>query len=499
MGCLSFFRDDRLKPMQPIKRHILSLVAVALILGGTAATALAQAPAPVDRVVPTSRAETQLSFAPVVRKVAPAVVNIYTRKVEVTRKRSPLMDDPLWRRFFPDDFAAAGPVRKRVRTSLGSGVIVDAGGTIITNVHVVRGAEEIRVVLSDRREFDARVVLTDPRTDLAVLSIDTGGEQLPFLRFFDSDKLEVGDLVLAIGNPFGVGQTVTSGIVSGLARTTVGVTDFRFFIQTDAAINPGNSGGALVTMDGRLAGINTAIYSRSGGSVGIGFAVPSAMVRTVVAAVAAGGPVVRPWIGATGRGVSAAIAGSIGMARPRGVIVGRVHPASPAAAAGIRIGDIIVAVNGHQVDDPQALRFRFATLPVGGTAKVSVIRGGREISVDVALKPAPQIPLAETTRMKGNLPLAGTTIANLSPALADAIGLDTGLEGVIVLQVAPGSAAQRLRMQKGDILRAVNTHTVTSVAALKEYLKTAGPQSRWRISFDRKGRTLTVVVGGGGP
>ncbi len=480
--------------------YVRRLIAPALILIGVAVgPALAQGPASADRIVPTSRTETQLSFAPIVRKVAPAVVNIYTRKVEVTRRRNPLMDDPIWRRFFPDEFAAGGPVRKRVRNSLGSGVIVDAGGTIITNVHVVRGAEEIRVVLSDRREFDARVVLTDPRTDLAVLSIDTGGEDLQFLRFFDSDKLEVGDLVLAIGNPFGVGQTVTSGIVSGLARTTVGVTDFRFFIQTDAAINPGNSGGALVTMDGRLAGINTAIYSRSGGSVGIGFAVPSAMVRTVVAAVAGGARVVRPWFGATGQGVTAAIAGSIGMARPRGVIVGRVHPASPAAAAGLRLGDIVTAVNGHQVDDPQALRFRFATLPVGGTAKLSLLRGGREISIDIALKAPPQIPPAETTRLKGNLPLAGTTIANLSPALADAIGLDTGLEGVIVLQVAPRSAAQRLRLKKGDILRAVNTHTVTSVGALKAYLKSAGPQPRWRISFDRKGRALTVVVSGGQP
>ena len=478
---------------RPIRLFALALA----IMGVVVAPAFSQTRAAPERVVPNSRAEVQLSFAPLVRKVAPAVVNIYTRKVEVTRRRSPLMDDPIWRRFFPDDFASGGPVRKQVRTSLGSGVIVDAGGTIVTNVHVVRGAEEIRVVLSDRREFDARVVLNDPRTDLAVLSIDAGGEALPFLRFFDSDKLEVGDLVLAIGNPFGVGQTVTSGIVSGLARTTVGVTDFRFFIQTDAAINPGNSGGALVTLDGRLAGINTAIYSRSGGSVGIGFAVPSAMVRTVVSA--GGSRVVRPWFGATGQGVTATIAGSIGMARPRGVIIGRVHPASPAAAVGLRLGDIVLSVNGHEVDDPQALRFRFATLPVGGSARLLVRRGGKEIALDIVLKAPPQVPPADTIRLGGPHPLVGPTIANLSPALADAIGLDTGLEGVIVLKIAAGSAATRLRLQKGDILRAVNTHTVTSVKALSSYLGETAPQPRWRVSFDRKGRTVTVVVSGGQP
>jgi Do/DeqQ family serine protease len=487
--------------MRPFPSLFSALLAVTMV---TAGAAFAQQPAPAmpqvsaEKAVPASRGEVQLSFAPVVRKVAPAVVNIYTKKVELKRQRSPLLDDPIWRRFFPDDFASGGPVRKQVRTSLGSGVIVNASGLIVTNVHVVRGAEEIRVILADRREFDARVVLADPRTDLAVLRIDTHGEKLSFIEFFDSEKLEVGDLVLAIGNPFGVGQTVTSGIVSALARTTIGVTDYRFFIQTDAAINPGNSGGALVTMDGRLAGINTAIFTKTGGSVGLGFAVPSAMVKAVVAGVASGGKLVRPWLGVSGQRVTSAIAASIGMARPRGVIIGKVHPESPAASAGLRLGDVVTAVNGLDVDDDQALRFRFATLPASGEARLTVIRGGREISVPVKLVRPPEVPPRDSRRIDGNNPLSGATVVNLSPAVADALGLPDDTRGVIIISVAGNSTARRVGFLPRDVIRAVNTETVTSTGGLADYLTQADGMPRWRVTFERKGRTLTVVTGGGG-
>ncbi len=447
------------------------------------------------KATPKSQAQVQLSFAPVVKKAAPAVVNIYTRRVELKRRRSPLLDDPIWRHFFPDGSDFGGRVQKRVRTSLGSGVIVHSGGVIVTNVHVIRGAEEIRVVLADRREFDAKVLLADTRTDLAVLRINTGGEDLPFIRFHDSETLEVGDLVLAIGNPFGVGQTVTSGIVSALARTAVGVTDYRFFIQTDAAINPGNSGGALVTMDGRLAGINTAIYSRNGGSVGIGFAVPSAMVKTVVAGLATGGKVVRAWFGATSQHVSAQIAASIGLTRPRGVIISKVHPNGPAAAAGIQPGDVVIAVNKLEVDDPEALRFRFATLRVGGTAKLSVIRGGRILMLPIALKAPPEVPPRDTTTLAGSNPLAGAHVANLSPALADELSLLSDAEGVVVLMVSRGSIAQRVRLQAKDVIRAVNGVQVTSVAMLKTFLAKADGTPRWHITFERQGRILSIAIG----
>ena len=285
-----------------------SALLAALFLAGGAGRAAAED-------VPSSRAEIQLSFAPLVKQVAPAVVNIYTHTV-VTQQQplSPLFNDPFFRQFFGDDFF--GKPVERDQNALGSGVLVRADGLVVTNVHVIKGAQEIKVVLSDGREFTAKPVTVDDQTDIALLKIDPAGAELPVLELADSDALEVGDLVLAIGNPFGVGQTVTSGIISALARTQRGINDYGFFIQTDAAINPGNSGGALVTLDGRLAGINTAIVTRTGGSVGIGFAIPANMVRTVIAAVDNGGQVVRPWIGATGQPVTAELAEGFGLAHP---------------------------------------------------------------------------------------------------------------------------------------------------------------------------------------
>ncbi|MCH8917197.1 MAG: Do family serine endopeptidase [Alphaproteobacteria bacterium] len=454
------------------------------------------APASPDlRRVPQSREQIVHSFAPVVRKVAPAVINVYALRVERSRARSPLFDDPFFRRFFGQEFGLEGPARKRVRTSLGSGVIVDPRGIIVTNVHVIEGADVIRAVLSDRREFEAKVVLTDKRTDLAVLKIDTKGEQLPYLSLRDSDALEVGDLVLAIGNPFGVGQTVTSGIVSALARTTVGVTDFSFFIQTDAAINPGNSGGALVTMDGGLVGINTAIYSKTGGSIGIGFAIPSAMVRAVLAGVSAG-RVVRPWLGASSQPVTAGLAKSLSINPPRGVLVNKVSPAGQAAAAGLRVGDVITAVNGRAVNDPKALRFRIATLAVGGTARLDILRAGKQRQISVALSAPPEIPPRETTRISGANPLHGVQVANLSPALADELSMDQDLAGVVILGMAQQSFARRAGIKPKDIIRGVNGRAVENVAALRRIFQRLEGAIRWRLILERKGQTFTLALGG---
>ncbi|MGB0627594.1 MAG: trypsin-like peptidase domain-containing protein, partial [Alphaproteobacteria bacterium] len=292
-------------------------------------------PAAAQRAVPDDREQVMLSFAPLVRAASPAVVNVFTRKAVRSRgPASPLFNDPFFRRFFGDSLGPAQP-RQRFENSLGSGVIVRPDGLIVTNFHVIEGADSITVVLSDRRELEATILREDERTDLAILKIDAGDEVLPHIALSDSDELEVGDLVLAIGNPFGVGKTVTSGIVSGLARTQVGISDFNFFIQTDAAINPGNSGGALLRMDGTLAGINTAIFSRSGGSQGIGFAIPSNMVRTVIDGAAAGKALRRAWLGAAFDTVTADIAEAIGLARPEGVILSEIHPRGPAARAGL--------------------------------------------------------------------------------------------------------------------------------------------------------------------
>jgi Do/DeqQ family serine protease len=310
--------------------------------------ALSSPAAAQDRRVPTG-AELKLSFAPIVQRVAPAVVNVYAAKV--VENRNPLFDDPLFRRFF----GSPDMPRERVQRSLGSGVIVDPSGLVVTNNHVIEGASEIKVALSDKREFEAEVVLKDPRTDLAIMRIKDQRERFPAIEFGDSDDLQVGDVVLAIGNPFAVGQTVTQGIVSALARTQIGITDYQFFIQTDAAINPGNSGGALVDVHGRLAGINTAIYSRSGGSIGIGFAIPANMVKVVVASARGGGAaVLRPWLGAKLQAVTAEIAESLSLKRPSGALVATVSPRSPASRAGLRTGDVIVAIDGQIVDDPNA-------------------------------------------------------------------------------------------------------------------------------------------------
>jgi len=432
-----------------------------------------------------------LSYAPLVKRAAPAVVNIYTRKVVRESFRAPFFNDPFFRRFFGDDFNLGRP-RERIQNSLGSGVIVRPQGIVVTNHHVVQGADEITVALADRREFEAKVILSDERTDLAVLKIDAGTTRFASMEMMDSDELEVGDIILAIGNPFGVGQTVTSGIVSALARTQVGVADYRFFIQTDAAINPGNSGGAMVTMDGRLAGVNTAIFSKSGGSIGIGFAIPANMVRSVVDSALSGGKLVRPWLGASGQAVTSDIAAARGLDRPGGVLINAVHKAGPAAAAGLRVGDVVTAVDGKTVFDPAGLSFRVATRPLGGTVALTVVRPKGNAELLIALKPAPEKPRRNVSLLQDAHLFQGATIGNLSPAFADEIGIDSMARGVIVLKIAPGSRAARLRLKPGDIVLRIND---TETKLVKDVVTAGrGEQTEWRISVRRGERVLNVVV-----
>lgn len=447
-----------------------------------------------SRTVPTSRAEKMLSFAPLVKSAAPAVVNIYTRRVVRARTATPLFNDPFFRRFFGDQFQFGGQTRNRVQNSLGSGVIVSSDGMIVTNYHVIDKADEITVVLTDRREFEAEVVTRDERTDLAVLRIRSGAAKLPFLKLRDSDTLEVGDLVLAIGNPFGVGQTVTSGIVSALARTARGVSDFGFFIQTDAAINPGNSGGALVALDGGLIGINTAIYSRGGGSNGIGFAIPSNMVATVIGSALKGGAVVRPWIGARGQTVDADIARSLGLTTPSGVLINSVHPTGPASDAGLKIGDVIVSIGGKEVPDANSLRFRIATRSVGGEARIGAIRNGSLIEMRVRLIAAPEDPPRDLSLITGENPYAGAEVANLSPALTEELALDSEATGVIVLRLKRGSPADRIGLEPGDTLVRLNGQKIESVSFLKKLL--TRDYSAWRIEISRSGRLLQLIIRG---
>ena len=459
------------------------------------ALAVAAGPAMAQKAVPHSREEVTLSYAPLVRKAAPAVVNIYTTKHIRGRQSVRLFDDPFFQQFFGKGFGFdLGAPRERVQNALGSGVIVAADGVVVTNHHVIDGADAIKVVLADRREFEAKVIGDDEKTDLAVLRIDPGTEALPFLELRDSDNLEVGDLVLAIGNPFGVGQTVTSGIVSALARTHVGVSDLNFFIQTDAAINPGNSGGALIGMDGTVVGINTAIFSKSGGSHGIGFAIPANMVRTVLAGFLESGRVVRPWLGAWGQTVTADMAASLGMERPVGVLVNDVYPGGPAERGGLRVGDVILSVAGHEIDDAQGLRFRLATMPVGTTAPVRVLRRGQERNLRVALEPPAENPPREATELSGRHPLVGATVANMSPALADEVGLDRPTPGVFVIAVRRGGVASRLGFQPGDQILEINGNAIERVGDLRRAV--AERADRWRVSLRRQGKVLNWVIEG---
>jgi len=448
-----------------------------------------------ERVVPQSEAEIQLSFAPVAKNAAPAVVNIYASR-KVRAPRSPLFDDPFFRHFFGDPRQGGGNrAPERMQKSLGSGVIVSSDGVVLTNNHVINDADEIRVSLSDRREFDAELILKDERTDLAVLKLETDGEEFPTIQFADSDELEVGDLVLAIGDPFGVGLTVTQGIVSALARTQVGITDYRFFIQTDAAINPGNSGGALVNMKGHLVGINTAIYSRSGGSLGIGFAIPANMARLIVDSALAGGGIERPWFGASMQAVTSDIADGLGLDRPCGALITRVIEGSPADDAGFRAGDLILAIAGQGIDDPDAFGYRFVTKGVNGTVDMRVLRNGRDLTIAVSLEAPPETTPRDTREIEGYSPFTGATVMNLSPAVAEEVGIDFVEDGgVVVAEVASGSPADRIGLRRGDILVEVNGDAIESTGLLAD-LASERPRV-WRVSIERDGRVMQMAFRG---
>ncbi|KPF63486.1 serine protease [Bosea sp. AAP35] len=443
------------------------------------------------RQVPETRQEISLSFAGVVKKSAGAVVNVYGARVEA-QPRNPFMDDPFFRRFFGD--RGFGVPQERVKRSLGSGVVVDGSGLVVTNNHVIEGMSEVKVAFADKREVEATILLRDPRTDLAVLKLKSA-KDLVAIELADSDKVEIGDIVLAIGNPFGVGQTVTQGIVSALARTQIGVGDAQSFIQTDAAINPGNSGGALVDMQGRVIGINTAIFSRSGGSHGIGFAIPAAMVRVVVESAKTGATTVRrPWFGARLQALTAEVADGLGLDRPAGSVVAGVVEKGPAAEGGLRRSDVILAVDGFSVDDPEAFGYRFATRPLGGVASLTVLRSGKRVVLPVKLIPAPELRPREPVTLSGRSPLAGLTVMNLSPALAEELAIDAGTDGVVVGDIEEGSTAARIGFQKGDIVQALNGERMVNSrdveAALKERKRS------WEVTISRGGQSVTSVFPG---
>ncbi|MDD9909744.1 MAG: DegQ family serine endoprotease [Ahrensia sp.] len=443
-----------------------------------------------DRVVPQNRTQVQFSYAPLVQQVSPSVVNVYAAR-QVQQRRSPFAGDPFFERFFGDN-VFGDRSRQRQARSLGSGVIIHSDGIVITNHHVIENADEVKVALADGREFSAQIKLIDKQSDLAVLQIEES-QNFTAVPLGDSDDLLVGDLVLAIGNPFGVGQTVTSGIVSALARSQTGITDFGFFIQTDASINPGNSGGALVAMDGSLIGINTAIFSRSGGSNGIGFAVPSNMVRVVLDSVLRGSEtLMRPWIGAEFQSVTSDIAESLGLPQPVGALVAGVISGSPAEQAGLRLGDVILQLDGRPIEHVDALGYRLATAGLGREIDVTVLTRGEERSLRLSLMEAPETPPRDMRIVGGRSPFTGATVANLSPRVAQELGMRGATVGVVVLGVDARSPARRFGFRRKDIIRSVNDFEIESTAQLDDVARSR--PGGWRYEFERDGRRYRQAV-----
>lgn len=440
----------------------------------------------IQRATPTSQAQLQYSFAPLVKKASPAVVNVYAERM--VRQQSPFAGDPFFERFF----GQGPPGRSRKQSSLGSGVIVDSSGIVVTNNHVIAGADEIKVAFADGREFPSRLLLKDERVDLAILKIEDS-ERFPALEYSDSDSLEVGDIVLAIGNPFGVGQTVTSGIVSALARNRVGVSDFGFFIQTDAAINPGNSGGALVDMNGRLIGINTAIFSRSGGSNGIGFAIPANMVRAVVDAAKSGDDRFgRPYVGASFAPVTSDIAEALNMKQAFGAIVTAVVEGGPAHRGGLKVGDVVLRMNGQPVQHPDALGYRIATATVGSDAEFEIVSRSKIRRITIRLAPPDQRDTSDELRISGQNPFSGALVTDIGPKLAEAMRIPSTAPGVVILDVERGSPANRIGLRTRDIIIAVNGETITSTEKMQQVVDTKARS--WRFEISRGGRRLRQLV-----
>jgi len=448
------------------------------------ALALATPASAEERAVPQSRTEMQLSFAPLVKQVENSVVNVYAERV--VERKSLFDGDPFFEQFFGQQM----PNRTEKQSSLGSGVIVGTKGYVVTNNHVIEGASDIKVALADGREYESTVVLKDERVDLAVLKIKSDTE-FAALPLGDSDAVQVGDLVLAIGNPFGVGQTVTSGIVSALARNQVRSGDFGFFIQTDAAINPGNSGGGLINMNGELIGINTAIFSRGGGSNGVGFAIPANLVKTFVASAENGSATFdRPYVGATFDPVTSEVAEALGLDKARGALISQVQPGSPAEKAGMKPGEVVTAVNGIPVEHPDALGYRLTTVGIGGTARITVIDNGKEKDLTLSLDRAPETTPRDERLIEGRNPFAGAVVANLSPRVSEELRMpaNQAAAGVVVTEVNRGSPAARIGLQPRDIIVELNGTAVSTTEALASLV--GDNPAFWRVEIERDGQRI---------
>lgn len=450
---------------------------------GGMSTAAAAVPTPV-----VSKEATP-GFSQVAKAVTPAVVNITAsrgaRGRDLREPRDPMED------FFGVPRRPHGPMEPR-GGGMGSGVIVSPDGYIITNNHVVEGANELTVTLPDKREFKGKIIGTDPKTDLAVVKVNAA--DLPYATWGDSSKLQVGEYVLAVGNPFGLNSTVTLGIVSALGRGRMGITQYEDFIQTDAAINPGNSGGALVNTAGELVGINTAILSQTGGYQGVGFAVPAGMAKPVFESLVKTGKVVRGYLGVAIQDLTPDLAKSFGLAKPKGVVVSDVTEDSPAERAGLKQGDVIVAYQGAPVEDASALQREVTRTPVGTKATLKIIRDGREMELTVTVGEQSERARVASADPSMENALAGLEVQSLNQQMARELGISGKASGVVVLGVEPGSLAERSGLAQGDVIREINRQPVKSV---KDYEKIAGGLKKDQdalLLINRRGAALFITV-----
>ncbi|HMF01643.1 MAG TPA: DegQ family serine endoprotease [Terriglobia bacterium] len=479
---------------------------LALIVGGLTGSVV-QSSSEQPTYTVASGARTQIvfdqGFSPVVKSAAPAVVNISSSRVVRAPEGNPLgpADESILRRFFGEDFMRQFRIpRERREHSLGSGVIVNSNGYILTNSHVVMGATNVKVALSDRREMPGKIIGVDPGTDIAVVKIDT--DHLSVLPFGDSSKVEVGDIALALGNPFGLGRTVTMGIVSATGRGGLGIEDYEDFIQTDASINPGNSGGALINVRGELIGVNTAILSPSGGSLGIGFAVPSNMVRTVMDQIVKTGKVTRGYIGVSVQDITPELAAAMKIPQTRGALIGDLDPKGPAAQNGLQSGDVIVEADGKAIEDSRMLRLIVGSKAPGTQLSLGVLRNGQPRNVTVKLD---QLPVKETastetpTRQKGSAPETiqsriGVAAVELTPEIAQHLKVPDDVKGVVVADVEEGSPAAEAGLQLGDVVQEVNHKPVHTVADFYSQLTAARGSNPILLLLNRDGHTLYAAI-----